>query len=271
MPTTITPVGQYTTTAVTRPSPGEKVAMETGTAPLAPTLQAAFDRSYLAWQMTHAMMPWRGDIEVTATDIIVPPLAVMLLSGGTWKHWPTIGATLPLPSVTDAWRYCYLYDNAGVLDVEFSTTAPDDARVWKTGTFGTHRYLCPVRFGGSGALPYRMTGRRALYSDPAALYTITTVEAARDLSSRIPPYARAAILHGKVTNTSGGATLLSALIRDPASVSDSGIGWLALLPSAPALASFAGTCEVPTNSSQEVNAGGTVDTPMLLTVLGWVE
>lgn len=129
-------------------------------------------------------------------------------------------ATLSAMSA-NAWRYLYARVSAGSLGVEFSATAPDDARIWRDDGLETWRYLTAARTDSSG-LPlafHRSHGvvlydRSALGStDLRALNAGTSnTWATVSLSSWVPPHARQVLVEIEVTTgsgTSGGAELRS--------------------------------------------------------------
>lgn len=207
MPQNITAVPQFTTTAPTRPIPGEKVAMETGPAPLAPLLQLLTDRDNFLWQQAHALMPWCGEVEITASDLVLPSLAFTLVVGGAWVQRGTAGGSValtPLAAVSNEWRYAYLIDNgAGGIAVEFSATVPDASLLWKNGATGTHRYLCPIRMSSvaGAAVPLRGRNGHWVYKVPRAAKTWTVNEAltATSLSEVVPLHVRRARVSLRVT------------------------------------------------------------------------
>lgn len=200
MPTAITPVVQFTTTDPTRPIPGEKIGMETGPAPLAPLLQTLVDRDNFAWALVSTLMPYCGEVEITSANLVVPPLSVSLLSGAVWKVFSTVGAAIPLTplaAVADAWRYAYLFDNSGTLDVQFSADPPDATRTWKSTGISTHRYLCAIRMSAVAGAAVPMVGRngRWVYRDPQEIEAAavnTGGWGALSLATRVPPHVRRA-------------------------------------------------------------------------------
>lgn len=266
MPQNITAVPQFTTTAPTRPIPGEKVAMETGPAPLAPLLQLLTDRDNFLWQQAHALMPWCGEVEITASDLVLPSLAFTLVVGGAWVQRGTAGGSValtPLAAVSNEWRYAYLIDNgAGGIAVEFSATVPDASLLWKNGATGTHRYLCPIRMSSvaGAAVPLRGRNGHWVYGvQGAALHSITAT-ALCSLAARIPPHARRATVRAQVTRQST-TGVLSARVQTPGAAGNADMVFRVNIASAAANTSHAAGGEVLLNSSREVEVEvGDVDT-----------
>lgn len=162
------------------------------------------------WQQAHALMPWCGEIEVNASNLVVPPFACALLSGGAWKHFVSTGATVALTSlsaVSDAWRYAYIVDAGGGLPgIAFDATGPDAARVWKDGTTGTHRYLCPIRMSSvaGAAVPLRGRNGHWVYAIAQAVASVTAGgSTTQSLASRVPPHVRRAQVIAKASEGGG--------------------------------------------------------------------
>lgn len=229
MPVAITPVVQFTTTNPTRPIPGEKIGMETGPAPLAPLLQTLVDRDNYAWAQVSTLMPYCGEIEITAANLVVPPVAISVLTGGVWKVFSTVGASIPLTplaAVADEWRYAYLFDNGGVLDVQFSADAPDATRTWKSTGISTHRYLCPIRMSSVAGAAVPMVGRYGhwVYRSPLTVkqWTANEVLTATSVAEAVPPGVRRADASVRVVSPDAATPVYtrvySANATDPPSI-----------------------------------------------------
>lgn len=218
MPQNITAVPQFTTTAPVRPLPGEEVGMETGAAPLAPLLQTLVDRDNFLWQQAHWLIAGNGEIEITATTIVLPPFGFGALNAGNtaWKHFAGNTATFPLSGtglagLTNVWRYVYVYDDGGPsYGIEVSATAPDDSRTWKAGTT-THRYLCPIRASGVAgqAVPMRGRAGRWTYTSVGGVVATATANGWYSLADRVPAHVRRARVAAFYARMSGGSGALS--------------------------------------------------------------
>lgn len=148
-------------------------------------------------------------------------------AGGTIDQTKAAGSALAATS--QPW-YAYAFRGAGgAIDFEITTTAPTAARKFKTGTF-THHYLGTFFTDSTGApIPMLAVRGRCLYRRSAiasvdgafAANGLRAVAAgggavaltALDLSARVPPHARRAVLYGEsvVTSSAGAATTTLAL------------------------------------------------------------
>lgn len=205
------------------------------------------------------------------------------------------------------WYYVYAYSNAGVIDFEVSSTGPNSTRVHKA-TGGDAQALAKVYLGcfrtsSTGApFPLRAVRGRYLYrrayaggfdGDPFASNGMRALSGAADagptaldLSPRIPPHARVAILFGSVgAETTAGARVWATL--DLFSADDSGGTELAVeltaYTSAAAndIAQNGAQVEVQTTAAQAIGyaavrstAGGYSGTGSIwysVDVMGWME
>jgi hypothetical protein len=62
----------------------------------------------------------------------------------------------------DSWNYLYARNNSGNLAFEWSTTGPENSRVFKSGD-ATRRFLCSVRTVISDVIPFRKENGRVIY------------------------------------------------------------------------------------------------------------
>jgi len=232
MPTNITAVAQHLLSVPTRPVPGEKVAMETGTAPLAPLFQRLIDNDEFALGAVGARLQWAETFHVepggALNSFSITMGAIQFISlvddGGTsYKSFFYAGGSLTqakveggggtLGAVAQAW-HIYAYNNGGALDFEISTTAPRASGAYKNaaGYAGqSRRYLGTFVTDATGApIPMSMSRGRCLFRR-SAIASVTGLFAANGLraldvsaaqpvptdlglSARVPSTARAVIL-----------------------------------------------------------------------------
>ncbi len=237
MTATITPVSQYDEATLTRAVAGERMRMDTGTAPLKDILQAFADRDKFALDALIATIGWSGDFSVdpggsnSSFAVNVGAISAAVLAGASsgYKVFYATATTIGAAKISgggnlanSTWYYVYIWDNAGTLDYEISTTAPSSSRRTKTGDV-TRRYLGCFRTTSAGApFPMRAIRGRCLYrrggiaSVTGALgsnglralieTTATGSVTSLDLSSRVPPHARIALVQGEMVATSGGSS-----------------------------------------------------------------
>ncbi len=163
-----------------------------------------------------------SDTSGSATDVFVSPITRLVLGSRVLSSASATEAPLPGGALAaETWYYVYGYDSSGVLALETSTTAPDAALVFKSGTT-THRYLgCFRTSTGAAALPFRSVGGRFSYraswdtaSELQALLATTGVSATDVILARggtaskelIPPHTRMARVQSTLSATGGEAT-----------------------------------------------------------------
>jgi hypothetical protein len=240
MSETLTAVSQYNNTDPTIPEPGELGGMQTGPAPMKPVLQKIVDRILFARDAVVATLGWSGDFSVdpggSASTFAVNVGAigsVVLATSTGYVVRAATAATIGASKIAgggnlgaDSWYYVYAYESSGSVDYEIATTAPSAARRTKTGD-PTRRYLGCFRTDSTGApFPLRAVHGRYLYrrsaisSVASALAsdglralndTGTHAAASLDLSSRLPPHARVALLNGEIVATSSGTSGVASL------------------------------------------------------------
>lgn len=220
MPTTITPANTFdATTAITRPSPGERTGMETGASPLAPLLQRLADRDHALRLGTLGQMAGGDRMSVdpggssTVFAVRVSAIRSALIKDavdGVWRGVSLAAQTLGLTATAgplaalaaDTWYYVTLAVESGVPRLYINVFGPDDSGVWETGSPETFRYIGCFRTDASGApLPMRMHRGRYTYRMSSIGFggylskTITTTAwTAYDFSTGLPPHARIAHL-----------------------------------------------------------------------------
>ena len=163
-----------------------------------------------------------SDSSGSATDVFVSPITRLVLGSRVLSSASAMEAPLPGGALAaETWYYVYGYDSSGVLALETSTTAPDAALVFKSGTT-THRYLgCFRTSTGAAVLPFRSVGGRFSYraswdtaSELQALLATTGVSATDVILARggtstkelIPPHTRMARVQSTLSATGGEAT-----------------------------------------------------------------
>lgn len=163
-----------------------------------------------------------SDSSGSATDVFVSPITRLVLGSRVLSSASAMEAPLPGGALAaETWYYVYGYDSSGVLALETSTTAPDAALVFKSGTT-THCYLGCFRTSTAAAvLPFRSVGGRYSYraswdtaSELNALLATTGVSATDVILARggtaskelIPPHTRMARVQSTLSATGGEAT-----------------------------------------------------------------
>lgn len=151
--------------------------------------------------------------------LYVSPIAMTVIQRQSYTF---AGSATSLSAISaNAWRYLYAYVSSGAIATEFSTTAPDEAKVWRDDGARTHRFLGAVRTDSGGIpLMFHRTGGVVLYdrsnlgaSDLNALTGGTSnTWATVSLAGFVPPHARHVLVELEVTTgsgTSGGVELRS--------------------------------------------------------------
>jgi hypothetical protein len=230
MTATITPVSQHDGATLTRAVAGERVMMDGGAAPIATLLQAFADRCEFAKDAVAFTRPsWAESLYVSSggtnasfTVGIGAISGVVTYRSGTTTYttYSYAGGTIGASKIqgggnlaNSTWYYVYAYDNAGSLDFEISTTAPNANLCTKNGD-STRTYLGCFRTLSTGApIPMRMKRGRYIYNcsgsavaDTRALNAGTaTVNTAVDLAAWVPPHTQVATVRVSVVSTTGAA------------------------------------------------------------------
>lgn len=194
---------------------------------------------------------WRDELEVSpggahdAFDVVVGAIAHLVIADGTGelRAVSRAEATLGIGDVEDApgtlgaaaapW-YVYALRTGGALGFEISDVPPDAARVFRSDGLGsdpTRRYLRTFITDTTGApIPMRAVRgtclfRRSAIGSVTGLFAADGLRALKDatvvgrtelnLSERLPPHARVALLQARVVlgasgNGSGAVNLYSA-------------------------------------------------------------
>jgi hypothetical protein len=237
MTATITPVSQHNGATLTRAVAGERVMMDGGGAPIATLLQAFADRCEFAKDGVAFSRPaWSESLYVASggtnssfTVGIGAISHVQTYRSGTTTHkaYAYAGGTIGASKIegggnlaNSTWYYIYAYDNAGSLDFEISTTAPNNNLCTK-GADSTRIYLGCFRTLSTGApIPVRMKRGRYLYNYSGSAVADTralnagsaTSNTAIDLAALVPPHTQVATIRAEVVSTSG-ASINYAYIR----------------------------------------------------------
>lgn len=233
MTATITPTAQYANaTALVRTVDGELWSDTSGPAPYGTLLQVMANRQQYARGGLWGQLVWSGRFRVAGTSDTVFAITIGAVeacavcqagngtSTGTW--WPhfkgetTLGLAdvegTPAALSVDTWYYVYGYSDGANLLYLINTTAPDSSMIWQSaGGNPTRRYFGCFRTDASGvplameAVRGRYVYRRSAITNVGTgaglrLLNRTTEQAATttlDLSARIPPHARVALLRAE--------------------------------------------------------------------------
>lgn len=225
------PTAQLATATAAIHADGDAADAAGFNAPLTPMLDAwEYLRNVvpglLRWSHSARVAP--GGTNNGNTGVYVGPIdSVTLLVGGVWEHfsygeWQLTCATNFGGGTLSAntWYSCFATTSGGNLNYEITTTAPDAALLWKSGTTGTHRYLFSFRTNGSGvAIPMTMRKGRVVYRRSAIASSLLAVlaGAARttpvgytdlSLAAFVPPHARLVTLNVNLTSGGGGSATM---------------------------------------------------------------
>lgn len=243
---TITPVAQYDAAAITLPDDGDANTIES----LDPAFQKLADRDELALSGIASRLAWSEELSVDpggsassfAVNIGAIQLAV-LVRDGVYRPYFANAATIGASKIegggnlqNSTWYYVYLWDNAGVVDYQISTTPPRASRQYKNAVGNVFRYLgCFVTNPSGAPLPFRANRGRYVYrlsaittADIRALSTSTTIGAATDVilarggtagQELIPPHARMARVQVAAGGAGGNALVILFTKGDSAGIS----------------------------------------------------
>lgn len=209
---------------------GELAGMDSGPAPLGPTLEELVNRSELSTNTVLGHLSWSGNASLasggtsTVFALVIGAInAVMIYDGTGYSSKASAGETLTLAHVQGApaalasntryYAYAKLSGVNGALAFEVSSTPPSANGVFKNGD-PTQVYLRGATFvtdGSGNPLPFRCVHGRYRYSItgmPASINDLrvlngtasATAWADIDLSSLVPPYARNIHLRAQVIN-----------------------------------------------------------------------
>jgi len=234
MPTNLlVSLANHTATVLTRPSPGEPAAWETGPAPMLPLFQAIMNRIEFAYvgllgqrvgadrvSVAAGGVANSFSVEATGIESVVAEDTVgtaWVLSTDdnasiTFTQADFAGGTLPAVAAT---YHLYLgVGTDGSLIREISATAPiGTGMVWQTGTARRRRWVGCFRTTSAGApIPSTTVRGRTTYLETipggAAITDTATLGAwtAISLASLVPSHARVAIVDIVVTGGGGSGT-----------------------------------------------------------------
>jgi len=233
MSQTITAVPQYANAAaLVRTVDGELWSDTQGPAPDGARLQVVADRQQYTRGALWGHLVWSGRFRVAGTSNTVFAVTIGAVeacavcqsgngtSTGTWrphfKDTTTIGLAAvegsPANLSADTWYYVYGYSDGTNLQFLINTTAPDASMIWQSaGGNPTRRYFGCFRTNASG-VPLAMEAVRGRYvyrrsaigsvdsGSGLRLLNRTTEQSSTttlDLSARIPPHARVALLRAE--------------------------------------------------------------------------
>lgn len=237
MTATITPVSQHDSATLTRAVAGERMMMDGGASPLATILQKFADRCEFAKDGVAFSRPaWSESLYVASggtnasftVGIGAISTVVTYRSGTTtYKTFAYAGGTIGASKIqgggnlaNSTWYYVYCYDNAGALDFEISTVAPN-ANLCTKGADSTRIYLgCFPTLSTGAPIPLRMKRGRYVYNfagcavaDTRALNAgSATANTAVDLAPWVPLHTQVATIRAEVVSTSG-ASINYAYLR----------------------------------------------------------
>ena len=257
-------------------------------------------RAFFAGETTTSGKAWSSAIGYAAGDHVV--------SGGTvWRALGTVAPGAAAPSAgpswaeglaADDWYYAYAInagtDAASSMAFELSRTGPTASGLFKDDGAPTElkRYLGCFRTDSTGKpFPMLAVRGRCLYRRSAIasvdgafganglravpIATGVTARTDLDLSARVPPHARRAVLVAHVLLTSGsGASAASTDLYDAADTTSPSQSVTALVAATGDKAQATGRCEVQLTSAQLcgyaiVSAVGTANGAV--DVMGWEE
>lgn len=230
MTATITPVSQHDSATLTRAVAGERVMMDGGSAPIATLLQKFADRTEFAKDAVAFSRPaWSESLYVASGGTnasftvgigAISHVTTYRSGTTTYKNFAYAGGTIGASKVegggnlaNSTWYYVYCYDNAGSLDFEISTTAPNGNLCIKNGD-STRVYLGCFRTLSTGApIPIRMKRGRYLYNFSGSADADTRVlnlgnatsDTAVDMAALVPPHTQMATIRADVVSTTGAA------------------------------------------------------------------
>lgn len=245
MAATLVPNAQYDTGAMVIAENGELWSDEDGPAPFQVVFQRIADRLLFARDALIGALDWNGELScaggtASSFEIAVGAINAVVVKSDTDTYYTrsSAGAVVTESAIegggdlaVDQWYYLYLYrSGGGSLAYELSLTAPGVSRRFKSGD-ATRRYLGCLRTNAAGtpmpfvALRGRYVYRRSAVSNVNTgsglrLLQRTTAQSstiAVDISARIPPHARVAILRAEavVTTADDAELFLYTAATDP--------------------------------------------------------
>lgn len=292
MPTTVTETAEYDNGSLpSRPQDGETIYMDGGSAPQWPLWGRLYNRtkhheSLLLGQFigshdfaVSGSAPNNFTVTIGAIDSInlynSTASQCLTYAGGSITQTKVEGGGGTL-GASAQWWYVYAFLNAGALDFEISTTAPDATRQVKTGA-GTRRYVGCFRTDSSGVpLPVQATRGRYTYTDHAnSLHTgqgtasVSTFTSGLSLASRVPPHVRKATVWVRAYRTGSTGTHAWSL-RAP---SGTNAMMSAVIPALPLLFFDDRHVEMDVGASRQVSVATNHATESLVDVdvVGFVE
>lgn len=234
MSTTITPTAEHDGATLTRAVAGERTMMDGGSAPLATILQKLTNRAEFAKEAVRSTRPsWSEQLSIapggsSATfNLSVGAISrAVLYDGSKYVALSANATTIGSGAIegggvlsANTWYYVYIFNNAGSVSYEISTTAPAANGVTKNGD-ATRIYLgCFPTLSTGAPVPFRKVGGRVVYdvggSALADMAVITsgaaTVYTSVPCSGRVPPHARIVTLDVRGTLPLAAGAITSAI------------------------------------------------------------
>lgn len=238
MSATLTAVAAYDTGSLVIAENGELWSDADGPAPFEPVFQRIADRLAFSRDALIGGLDWNGELSCTggtasSFSITVGPInsVVVMAASSIYYVLASGGATVTQTAIegggnlaNNTWYYLYGYrSGGGSLAFEISTTVPNTSRRFKTGDT-TRRYLGCFRTNSSGApLAFEASRGRFIYRRSAIVNVNTTglrllvqttddvVPVVWDITSRIPPHARCAILRADAMQSGSGSVQFDIL------------------------------------------------------------
>lgn len=275
MSTSVTETAEYSHASLpTRAQDGDTIYMDGGSAPLWPIIQRAYNRTAHFNLLLVNHLVWNGDFSVDAGGtsssftVRIGAIHAMAADGASSEIFLNYaGGTIGASKISgggnlanSTWYYVYAYSNAGSIDFQITTTAPDATRRYKSGSGGSYyNYLGCFRTLSTGApIPVRASRGKYVYqmsggaeADLRVLdvgsSTATAPYATVDCSALVPLHSRLATLYAVAQNTA--AQFNQAFVRTPSSTGTAEIAfYLPNINNAAAAMTF----DIETDSSQDI-------------------
>ena len=271
MSTTITPTAEHDGATLTRAVAGERTMMDGGSAPLATILQKLTNRAEFAKEAVRSTRPsWSEQLSIapggsSATfNLSVGAISrAVLYDGSKYVALSANATTIGSGAIegggvlsANTWYYVYIFNNAGSVSYEISTTAPAANGVTKNGD-ATRIYLgCFPTLSTGAPVPFRKVGGRVVYRHSGSAVADTrvlnvgnaTTATAVSLASLVPPHTRLATVRCELVSTA--AALNYGYVR---TAGDTGADQISIpLPNINA-ASATAVFDIETDSSRQVD------------------